>query len=152
MTLSAIFEGLGRDRFDDLLSSVSMGALRTFKIFETFKIRARLKNLSRQKLRAAAPKLWGRLAEEDEELAREIAQGVLVSNLGMVIAALDTLGIPHDGNGFFDKDADAEGKLTEGWRQRLFDELKNDWPESVVLLYINHLDWELAEPDTVFVA
>ena len=42
--------------------------------------------------------------------------------------------------------------VTEGWRQRLFDELKNDWPESVVLLYINHLDWELAEPDTVFVA
>jgi len=152
MTLSAIFEGLGRDRFDDLLSSVSMGALRTYKIFETFKIRARLKNLSRQKLRAAAPKLWTRLAEKDEELAREIAQGVLVSNLGLVIAALDTLGIPHDGNGFFDKDADAESKLTEGWQQRLFDELKKDWPESVILLYINHLDWELAEPDTVFVA
>lgn len=152
MTLSAIFEGLGRDRFDDLLGHVSMGALRTYKIFDTFKIRARLQKLSRQKLRAAAPKLWARLLETDEELAREIAQGVLVSNLALVIAALGSLDIPHDGNGFFDKDADAEGKLTEGWQQRLFDELKKDWPESVVLLYINHLDWELAEPQSAFVA
>ena len=65
-----------------------MGALRTYKIFDTFKIRARLQKLSRQKLRAAAPKLWTRLLETDEELAREIAQGVLVSNLALVIAAL----------------------------------------------------------------
>lgn len=127
-----------------------MGALRTYKIFDTFKIRARLQKLNRQKLRAAAPKLWARLEATEEELAREIAQGVLVSNLVLVIAALDSLGIPHDGNGFFDKDADAESKLQEGWQLRLFAELKKDWPESVALLYINHLDWELAEPETVF--
>ena len=151
MTLSAIFEGLGRERFDDLLGRVSMGSLRTYKLFESFKVRARLLKLNRQKLRASAPKLWDRLVEGDEELAREIAQGVLVSNLDLVVASLDFLGIPHDGNGFFDKDAEAEEKLQEGWRQKLFDHMQPDWPESVVLLYINHLDWELAEPQQVFV-
>ncbi len=151
MTLSAIFTGLGRDRFEDLLGTVSMGGLRTYKIFETFKIRSRLHKLNRQKLRDAAPKLWERLDATDEELAREIAQGVLVSNLTLVVAALDFLGIAHDGNGFFDKDADAEAKLEPGWQRRLFDHMETDWPESVVLLYINHLDWELAKPETVFV-
>ena len=125
--------------------------MRTYKLFETFKLRARLLKLNRDKLRRSAPKLWERLEGGEEKLAREIAQGVLVSQLPFVVAALDKLGIPHDGNGFFDKDAEAEGLLSEGWREKLLAELRPDWPEALILFYINHLDWELAKPEQVFV-
>ncbi|MBI1355958.1 MAG: hypothetical protein GC160_16580 [Acidobacteria bacterium] len=150
MTLSAIFVGLGRERFDDLLGRISMGSLRTYKLYETFKFRARLLKLGREKLRRAAPKLWERLEQGDENLARETAQAVLVSHLDFVVKALDALGIPHDGNGFFDKDAQAEDLLQDGWQKKLLTELQPEWPESLILLYINHLDWELGKPEEVF--
>ena len=89
------------------------------KLLTTFKAHARLNKLNREHLRKAAPRLWERLQEGDEDLAREIAQGVLVSNLAFVVEVLDFLEIPHDGNGFFDKDGAAAEKLTEGWQKRV---------------------------------
>ena len=134
-----------------MLSEVSMGALRTYRLFDTFKVRAHLIKLNREKLRKAAPKLWDRLGAGDEDLAREVSQGVLVSNLDFVVEALDHLGIEHDGNGFFDKEAQADGKLGEGWREKLLAAFRERYPEPLILLYINHLDWELDSPETVFV-
>lgn len=151
MTLSELFVGLGRERFDSLLGEVSMGALRTYKLVDSFKVRARLLKVNRDKLRKASPKLWDRLGEGDEDLARELAQGMLVSNLEFVVQALDHLGIEHDGNGFFDKDAQADDKLVEGWREKLLAAFRERYPEHLILLYINHLDWELGQPETVFV-
>jgi hypothetical protein len=151
MTLSELLRGLGQERFEALLREVSMGALRTYRLFESFKVRARLLKLNREKLRNAAPKLWERLGEGDEDLARELSQGVLVSNLDFVAEALDHLGIQHDGNGFFDKEAQADDKLKEGWRENLLAAFRERYPEPLILLYINHLDWELGKPETVFV-
>jgi hypothetical protein len=151
MTLPELLTGLGQERFEALLGEVSMGALRTYKVFDTFKVRARLLKLNREKLRKAAPKLWVRLGEGDEDLARELSQGMLVSNLDFVAEALDHLGIEHDGNGFFDKDAQADEKLSEGWREKLLATFRERYPEHLILLYINHLDWELGKPETVFV-
>jgi hypothetical protein len=150
MTLPELLRGLGQERFDALLGEVSMGALRTYKLFDTFKVRARLLKLNRDKLRRAAPKLWERLGEGDEDLAREISQGMLVSNLDFIVEALDHLGIEHDGNGFFDKDEQADGKLAEGWREKLLATFRERYPEPLILLYINHLDWELGKPERVF--
>jgi len=152
MTLSEVFAGLGRERFDGILRGVSMGALKTYKVYEAFKVRTRLLKLNRDKLRKAAPKLWDRLAEGDDDLARELAQGALVSNLEMIIEVLDFLEIPHDGNGFFDQDDDAKERLTEGWQERVFAEFGERYPEPLLLLYVNHLDWEMNEPDKVFLA
>jgi hypothetical protein len=151
MELSQVYLALGKERFEELLGQVSMGSLRTYRLFDSFKVHARLGKLNRERLRKATPHLWERLQEGDEELARELAQGVLVSNLTFVIEVLDFLEIPHDGNGFFDKEGLAAEKLNEGWQSRVFEEFRARYPESLVLLYINHLDWELTKPDAAFV-
>ncbi len=151
MTLSEVLRGLGQERFEALLKEISMGALRTYKLVDNIKVRARLPKLNRDKLRRAAPKLWERLGDGDEDLARDLSQGMLVSNLDLVVEALDRLGIEHDGSGFFDKDAQADDKLAEGWRETLLAELRERYAEHLVLLYINHLDCELGDPEEVFV-
>jgi len=151
MELSEVYRALGKERFDELLGEVSMGSLRTYKLFDSFKVHARLGKLNRERLRKASPHLWERLQQGDEELARELAQGVLVSNIAFVVEVLDFLGIPHDGGGFFDKEGSAAEKLTEGWQQRVFEGFRARYPESLVLLYINHLGWELAKPGAPFV-
>jgi len=94
--------------------------------------------------------LWPRLVEGDEELARDLAQGVLVSNLEMVQAVLDFLGIPNR-DGFFEKDVDATEYLTEGWQQRVWERFRGEFPESLLVFYINHLGWELGKAERVFV-
>jgi len=132
------------------LAAVSMGALKTFKVYDAFKIRTHLSKLNRERLRNAAPKLWARIEQGDEDLAKEVAQGALVSHMDLVVEALDFLEIPHDGNGFFDKDAEASEKLVDGWQSRLFEALREKYPESLVLLYINHLEWEMGEPTAAF--
>jgi hypothetical protein len=151
MELSEVYVALGSERFGELLGQVSMGGLRTYKLFDSFKVHARLGKLNRERLRNAAPQLWERLQQGDQELARELAQGVLVSNLTFVVEVLDFLQIPHDGGGFFDKDGPVAEKLTEGWQKRVFEEFRARYPESLILLYVNHLDWELAKPGAPFV-
>ncbi len=151
MDLSEVYRGLGRERFDALIGEIAMGSLRTYKLFDSFKVHARLGKLNRERLRKAAPRLWERLQEGDEDLARELSQGVLVSNLAFVVEVLDLLEIPHDGNGFFDKEGQAAEKLTEGWQQRVYDTFRERYPKPLILLYINHLDWELAKPSAPFV-
>lgn len=145
-----MFRGLGREQFDELIGYVSMGALRTYKIFESVKVRSRLLKLNRQKLRAASGKLWDRIIEGDEPLAAELAQAMLVSRLQLVVDVLDFLGIEHDGNGFFDKGEDDLEALSDGWQQRIYDEFKDKQPSGLVLLYINHLDWETKNSDEPF--
>lgn len=151
MELSEVYRALGEERFGELLGEVSMGSLRTYKLVDSFKLHARLGKLNRERVRKAAPHLWERLQQGDEELARELAQGVLVSNITFVVEVLDFLGIPHDGGGFFDKEGPVAEKLTAGWQQRVFEEFRARYPESLILLYVNHLDWELAKPGAPFV-
>lgn len=150
MDLSEIFRALGRNRFDELIKSVSMGSLKTYQVFETFKIHTRLGKLNRERLRRAAPQLWERLENGDQELARELSQGVLVSNLSLVVDVLDFLEIPHDGSGFFQKDGSVADNLKEGWQKRVLDHFRETYPETLLLLYVNHLDWEAGSPDTPF--
>ncbi len=150
MELTEVYRKLGRERFDDLLRCVSMGGLKTFKVYETFKIRTRLTKLNRDRLRKAAPRLWERIEQGDQDLAKELAQGILVSHIGFVAEVLDFLGIPHDGNGFFDQNANVNEKLTEGWQARVLDEFRERYPEPLILLYVNHLDWEQGEMEDVF--
>lgn len=139
----------GESGFSDLLRSVSMSRLRTFQIYEHIKVRTRLVKLNSENLRKAAPKLWTRLSEQDEDLAADLSQAILVSHLDMIIAALNLLGIPHQ-DGFFAKDADVSGYLTEGWQQRAFDGLKDKYSASVLKFYLNHLAVETGRSDEVF--
>src|SRR5262249_37880628 len=144
MQLSDIFLKLGEDGFSQLLRSVSMGKLRTYHLFDRVKTRAHLGKLSSETLRRAAPRLWARMNEHDEEFATDISQAVLVSHLDLIMAVLDFLGIPHE-EGFFAKDAEPKKHLTEGWQERVYEHFKETYPRPVLLFYVNHLAWELAE-------
>lgn len=150
MELTEVYRKLGRERFEELLRNVSMGGLKTFQLYESFKLRTRLLKLNRDRLRKAASRLWERIEQGDEDLAKELAQGVLVSQIRFVAEALDFLSIEHDGNGFFDKDAKVEEKLTDGWQERVLAEFGERYSESLILLYVNHLEWEQGEMERVF--
>lgn len=142
MLLSEIFLNLGEEDFSALARGVSMGKLRTYQMFESFKTRARLTKLNAEALRKAIPRFWARLAEHDEEFAKDMAQVILLSHLDLIGAVLDFLGIPNNG-GFFDKDLNATANLTPGWQERVRERFKDDFPAPALLLYINHLGWEL---------
>ncbi len=149
MVLPDVFLALGEQSFSKLMNSVSMGKLRTYQLFDRLKTRAHLAKLNAEALHKASPRLWARLSEKDEEFAKDLAQAVLVSNLNMIVAVLDFLGIPNEG-GFFAKDEDPKQYLKEGWQQQVFDRFRDAYPQPVLLFYINHLAWETQPEAGIF--
>ncbi len=149
MRLSDIFLTLGEPAFQQLIRSVSIGKLKTFQLYERVKLRFHMSKLNSETLRKAAPRLWARIAEGDDEFAADISQVVLVSHLDMIVDVLNLVGIPHE-EGFFAKDLDATDKLTEGWQQRVYDAFKDKYNPSLLLFYINHLGWEVLKTTEVF--
>jgi hypothetical protein len=149
MQVSEIFLALGEEPFGQLLRSVSMGKLKTYQLYERMKARSHLPKLNIELLRKAAPRFWARLGDKDEEFAADLAQSVLVSNLEMVRAVLEFLGVPNE-DGFFAKDLDASAYLTEGWQQRAYDKFHSEYSEPLLVFYINHLAWELTKEPQMF--
>ena len=149
MEISEVYQGLGQDAFTQLIRGISIGKLRTYQIYEGFKVRARLHKLNTEALRKSAPKFWERTMGGDEEFGRDLAQAILVSHLDLIAAVLDFLGIPHE-NGFFSKDMDAKPYFTEGWEGRVFEKFRTGYSEPLVLFYINHLRWELLSAADVY--
>jgi hypothetical protein len=149
MQLSEVFTRLGEPGFDELIRKISIGKLKTYQVYDGFKTRAHLAKLNTETLRKASPRLLSRLSE-DEEFAKDLAQAVLVSHLDMISAVLDFLSVPHDG-GFFQKDLDFKSYLKEGWETRVFERFRAEYPEPVLLFYINHLAWESDQASTPFV-
>src|SRR5690606_37447948 len=99
------FQGLGEPAFRELLGQISMSRLKIYQIYDAVKVRTHLTKLNAESLRKAAPRLWARVAEGEEDFATELAQAILVSKLDVVVEVLDSLGIPHN-EGFFEKDID----------------------------------------------
>ncbi len=149
MQLTDIFLGLGRDKFDQLLRTVSMGRLKTFQLFERVKTRLYVNKLNSETLRKAAPRIWSRIEGREEDFAEDIAQAILISHMDMIRAVLDHLEIPHE-DGFFSKDADIADRFQEGWQQSAWDKFHATYSPPALLFYINHLGWEVAKADTVF--
>ena len=148
MEISDVYLALGQEAFGQLIRSISIGKLRTYQIYEAFKVRARLLKVNTESLRKSTPKFWERIRGGDDEFAKELAQAILVSKLELVTQVLDFLGVPHE-NGFFAKDMEAKPHFTEGWEDRVMEHFRSAYPEPVLLFYINHLRWELlaaAEP------
>jgi hypothetical protein len=142
MEISEVYRGLGPEAFAQLIRGISIGKLRTYQIYEGFKIRAHLQKVNTEALRKSAPKFWDRIMGGDEEFGRDLAQSVLVSHLDFIGAVLDSLGVPHE-NGFFAKDMDPKPYFTEGWEDRVFEKFREGNSEPLVLFYINHLRWEM---------
>ena len=149
MQLSEVYLGLGTDVFGQLVRSISIGRLKTYQIYEGFKVRAHLHKVNTEILRKAVPRFWARVGEHDEEFARDLAQAVLVSHLDMITAVLDLLGVPHE-NGFFAKDLEAKRYFTEGWEERVLERFRTAYSESILIFYINHLRWELLSAAEVY--
>jgi len=142
MRISDLYLGLGLDAFGKLIQGISIGKLRTYQIYEGFKVRAHLHKLNTETLRHAIPKFWSRISEFDEDFGKDLAQAILVSHLDMITAVLDFLGVPHE-NGFFAKDMDPKPYFTEGWEGRVYEKLRESYPQPLLLFYMNHLRWEL---------
>jgi hypothetical protein len=149
MQLCEVYQKLGEDGFNQLVRGISLGKLKTYQLFDALKTRAHLAKLNTEHLRKAAPRLWARINEGDEEFAKDFAQAVLVSHLDMIAAVVEFLGIPNQ-NGFFDKDIDASQYLTEGWAARAFEKFRGAYPEPLLLFYLNHLGWELKGAEQPF--
>lgn len=149
MQLSDIFRGLGEERFSQLLRSISIGRLKTFQMYERLKARLHLQKMNTEALKKAAPRLWQRLGDHDEELATDLSQSILICHLDVVKSVLDFLGVPHE-EGFFAKDFDASTYLKEGWQANVTEHFKDSPAPAVLLFYINHLAWESQKAETVF--
>src|SRR5215510_13679334 len=128
LTIYAAFGSLSQARRE----GISIGKLKTYQVYEPFKVRAHLAKLNTESLRKATSRFWARLSEHDEDFARDLGQAILVSHLDMMTAVLDFLGIANDG-GFFAKDVDAKPHLTEGWETRVFEKFRGVYPEPLIL-------------------
>jgi hypothetical protein len=105
-------------------------------------MRAHLAKLNAETIRGTYPRLWARLGVKEDELAQDLAQAILVSNLDLVVAVLDYMRIPHE-DGFFSKTIKPEQYTRGDWQLRIWDEFKGKYTDSVLLFYINHLGYEL---------
>ena len=149
MQISDVFLGMGQEDFGQLVRSISIGKLRTYQIYEGFKVRAHLHKLNTESLRKALPRFWTRIGERDDEFATDLSQAVLVSHLDLVASVLDALGIPHE-NGFFSKKMDPKPYFTEGWEQRVYEKFHGACPDALLVFYINHLRWELLAAEELY--
>ena len=149
MEISDVYLGLGPETFPSLIRGISIGKLRTYQIYEGFKVRAHLGKVNTESLRKAQPRFWARISERDEEFAKDLAQAILVSHLDLITAVLDFLGVPHE-NGFFSKDIDAKPYFTDGWEARVYEKFREVFPDAILSFYINHLRWELLGATDVY--
>lgn len=149
MQISEVYLGLGQEAFDQLVRGISIGKLKTYQIYEGFKVRAHLHKVNTEILRKSVPRFWERISQGDLDFSKDLAQAILVSHLDMIVAILDFLGVPHE-NGFFAKDLDAKKYFIEGWEVRVMEKFRAAFPESLILFYINHLRWELLAAEEPF--
>ncbi|MGA8028324.1 MAG: hypothetical protein WB992_14365 [Bryobacteraceae bacterium] len=149
MQMCSVYLALGPDVFGQLVRGISIGKLKTYQVYERFKLRARLVKLNSESLRKAEPKFWARIEAGEEDFATDLSQVFLLSHLEMIVDILNFLGIPNE-QGFFDKDLNSGQYLTEGWQQRVFEQFSGKYQREILLFYINHLDWELNKTDRVF--
>jgi hypothetical protein len=150
MDISDVYLGLGQDTFAALIRGISIGKLKSFQIYEGFKVRAHLQKVNTEVLRKAVPRFWERIAGRDEDFGKDMAQAILVSHLDMITAVLDFLKVPHEG-GFFPKEMNAQEFFTAGWEARVFERFHGAFATPLLLFYVNHLRWELLSATDVFV-
>ena len=150
MKLHELFVALGQDSFGSQLRGISIGTLRTYQIYDRVKTRCHLAKLNTENLRMASGRLWERIKSGEEDLALELSQAILVSQMKMIIDVLNFFEIPHE-DGFFAKDTEPKQYLSDGWQQKAYDQFKGSYPPALVVFYINHLANEMDENHPVFI-
>src|SRR5581483_5413912 len=127
MQLSEIYRGSGQAAFTEIVRSISIGKLKTYQLYDRMKVRLHVAKLNSENLKKIAPRLWERINENDDALATELGQAILVSHLDMIVAAqsIEYALLPPFGE-----------------IRRVLDALRGKFPESLIVFYINHLAWE----------
>ena len=74
MQLCGVFLALGQDVFRQLVRGISIGKLKTYQVYERFKLRTHLTKLNADALRKAEPRLWARIEAGEEDFAGDMAQ------------------------------------------------------------------------------
>ncbi|MBZ2184446.1 MAG: hypothetical protein K7J46_07005 [Bryobacter sp.] len=149
MKLHELFVALGEEAFRSQLRGISMGTLRTYQIFDRVKTRCHLAKLNTENLRAASGRLWERLKSGEEELALELSQAVLVSQMKLIVDVLNFFEIPHE-DGFFAKETEPRNYLKDGWQEAAYERFKGEYPAALLVFYLNHLAHEMDENSLVF--
>ena len=52
--------------------------------------------------------------------------------------------------GFFTKEVKGSDYLKDGWQQQVWEKFHSEYPEVLLLFYINHLGAEIASQESVF--
>ena len=94
MQMCGVFQALGREVFDQLIRGISIGKLKTYQVYERFKLRAHLVKVNSESLRKAAPRFWARIEAGEEDFATDLSQVFLLSHLDMIVDVLNFLGAP----------------------------------------------------------
>ena len=149
MLFRSVFLRMGEENFQQLFRTISVGRLRTYQLFDRVKARFHLSKLNSEAIKKAAPRIWARIGEKEEDFATDVAQTILVSHLDMIIAILDHLGIPHE-QGFFTKDEGIGEYLKDGWRESIWEKFKDSFPRVALIFYINHLSVEVLKSEELF--
>ena len=149
MQLSEIFNALGEEGFRQVLGTVTISKLKTYKLYENLKARAHLPKLNVAGFKKVTPRFWERVSGGDNDLAGDLGQAVLVSNLDMIIEILDFLEVPHH-EGFFEKDFKAEELLKGKWREKAHKNFKGKYPDALLVFYLNHLAQEVTKDEELF--
>ena len=61
MQMCGVYKALGPEVFHELVRGVSIGKLKTYQVYERFKLRARLVKLNAESLRKAESRFWARI-------------------------------------------------------------------------------------------
>src|SRR5262252_5338116 len=72
MHIVDVYRGAGAEGFAQLVRGISIGKLKTYQIYEGFKVRAHLQKVNTETLRKAVPRLWERIGGRDEEFAKDL--------------------------------------------------------------------------------
>jgi hypothetical protein len=149
MKLSELFVALSEESFKAQLRGISFGTLKTYQFYDRLRTRCHLAKLNKENLQLAAPRLFERLRNGEEDLALELSQSILISQLPLIEDVLNHFGIPHE-DGFFAKETDPKDFLKEGWQQQAYDAFAEKYPKPLLVFYLNHLAHEMDENTPVF--
>ena len=92
---------------------------------------------------------WQRLEAHDEEFATDLSQAILIAHMDMIIDGSEFPRNPQSA-GLFRERSGRQSFLTEGWQTRALEHFKAEYPEALLLFYINHLGCELGGEPQAF--
>jgi hypothetical protein len=74
MQISDVYLALGEEAFGQLIHGISIGRLKTYQMYEGFKVRAHLPKVNTELLRKAVPRFWARASAHEEDFSKDLGR------------------------------------------------------------------------------